>query len=81
MSIIRYFSKRNVGPLDRVLRAVPALAVAMLWLQGLINDGFAIALAVPSAMLLATAVTGVCSIYHLLGLSTRSADASRDGGP
>lgn len=70
MSFKRMMTTRNVGALDRILRTLPAIAVAFLWAQGLISGLLAGVLAVAAAMLLVTAITGACSIYYLLGWST-----------
>ena len=68
--IKRMMTTRNVGWLDRVVRILPLVAVAALWTQGAIGGGFALLLAVFAAMLAVTAITGACSIYYMLGLST-----------
>ncbi|MEM8581685.1 MAG: DUF2892 domain-containing protein [Pseudomonadota bacterium] len=70
MFLKRMMTTRNVGTFDRLLRALPALAVAILWAQGMIGGALAIVLAIGAAMLLVTALTGACSIYYLLGWST-----------
>ncbi len=70
MFLKRMMTTRNVGTLDRVIRAVPAVIVAVLWLQGLISGVMALILFVLAAMLLVTALTGACSIYYMLGFST-----------
>lgn len=80
MLLKRMMTTRNVGGLDRLLRALPALALALAWLQGFIAGLPAMLLAVPAVMLLVTALTGACSIYYLLGLSTGGGrTANRDG--
>lgn len=66
----RLFLTRNVANWDRVLRLAPALLSAWAYTQGYIAGGLAIALGVVSAMLFVTSLTGTCSIYGLLGLST-----------
>ncbi len=70
MFLERMMTTRNVGNLDRVLRTIPLIAVAILWSQGLISGLSAIVLAVVGAMLLVTSITGSCSIYYMLGWST-----------
>ncbi|MEM6745545.1 MAG: DUF2892 domain-containing protein [Pseudomonadota bacterium] len=71
MLVKRMMTTRNVGAADRLLRVLPALIVAGLWLFGDLGGAAALALGVPAAMLLATALTGSCSVYYLLGVSTR----------
>lgn len=70
MFITRMLTTRNVGRLDRLLRALPAIATAIAWSQGGIEGAPAIGLAVVSAMLLLTSLLGSCSIYYMLGFST-----------
>ncbi|MEM6387700.1 MAG: DUF2892 domain-containing protein [Pseudomonadota bacterium] len=70
MFLKRMMTTRNVGTFDRVLRAIPAVAVAILWAQGVIGGTLAIVLAIGAIMLLVTALTGTCSIYYMLGWST-----------
>ena len=70
MFLKRMMTTRNVGPVDRILRAIPAVAVAVLWAQGVIGGTVAVVLAIPAIMLLVTALTGACSIYYMLGWST-----------
>lgn len=65
----------NVAVWDRVLRAVPAVATAALYVTGVIGGGLALALGVASGMLLATSLTGKCSIYYAANTGTRR-DAS-----
>ena len=67
----RVLTTRNVGPIDRALRALPAVAVAVLWAAGVIVGPVAVGLGVLAAMLLLTSATGSCSVYYALGVSTR----------
>lgn len=70
MTIMKMLSTRNVGPFDRVLRALPAILLAIAWALGWIAGPAAVALAVIPGLLLLTSVTGSCSIYYMLGWST-----------
>lgn len=70
MSIFDMFTTRNVGRLDRLLRSVPALLVAVGWYRGWIDGWTAAVLAVLAGMLFMTSILGSCSIYHMLGFST-----------
>ena len=79
MSLKTLMTTRNVGPADRLLRTLPAIAVALLWAFGLIGGAAAAVLAVLAGLLLLTALTGTCSLYVLFGWSTCPApDANRD---
>ncbi|MEM9599568.1 MAG: DUF2892 domain-containing protein [Pseudomonadota bacterium] len=70
MLLKRMMTTRNVGTLDRILRALPALLVAVLWATGTLSGVLAAVLAIGAGMLLITSLTGACSIYYLLGWST-----------
>jgi hypothetical protein len=65
---------RNEGTLDRALRGVAGLVLlALAWLVGLppLAEGWALWLAtIGGIVLVATAVTGFCPAYRLLGLKT-----------
>jgi hypothetical protein len=64
--------KRNVGTLDRWIRALvlapAAVALAAFW--GWTGVGASVALAV-GAIVVATAAVGFCPIYALFGIDTR----------
>ena len=63
---------RNEGTTDRVLRGIAGLVLlALAFFAGLAGALYWIALAVGIVML-ATAVTGFCPAYRLLGLKTCS---------
>jgi len=68
--IKKLFFTRNVGKWDRLLRTVPAILTAIAWFAGSISGVTAIVLAIISGMLFLTSVTGTCSIYSALGIST-----------
>ena len=68
--IAKIMTTRNVGPLDRALRTLPAVAVAALVLTGHLDGAVAWVLGSLAAALLVTAIFGACSIYYLLGFST-----------
>lgn len=70
MSLVPMLTTPNVGPLDRLLRVLPAVATAWLWWNGTLTGYLAGGVAVISAMLLVTSLTGACSIYYMLGAST-----------
>jgi len=62
---------RNVSTLDRLVRALFALSVAVLYFTGLISGWAMLVLGVFAGMIFATSATGKCSIYHLARISTR----------
>ena len=71
MSLFQKLTTRNVGAFDRVLRMLPLIATTLLWQAGVLTGLPLVVAGVVSAMLFVTAITGMCSIYGLLGLSTR----------
>lgn len=70
MSLIQRFMTRNVGTIDRIVRTVPFLVVALLWANGTLSGVALLVGAVLAFMLLITAITARCSIYAMLGFST-----------
>ena len=75
MSLWKRLTTPNVGTLDRALRAVPFVAFLYAWTSGALSGTALVVLGIVSLMLLVTAVTGLCSIYALLGISTRKSAA------
>lgn len=67
---------RNVGKIDRVIRALPSLVVLWAWWQGVLTGTPLIAASVFAVSLLVSGLMGSCSIYAMLGWST----CPRDGG-
>ena len=68
--------KANMGTLDRGIRTVIALAIAVLIFTGRIHGTLAIVLAVFAVIFLLTSLLGVCPLYVPLGLSTRKKPAA-----
>ncbi len=64
---------KNMGTLDRVLRLILAIVVAVLYFTGLISGTAAIILGILAAVFLLTSVVGFCPLYTLFGFSTRKA--------
>jgi hypothetical protein len=61
---------RNMGGMDRAIRAVVALGIIVLWLTGAITGGWAMALGVIAAVFIVTSTVGFCPLYMLMGVST-----------
>lgn len=70
MSLWKKLTTRNVGNMDRVLRAVPFAIFIYLAVTSTLTGLPLVVLGIATAMLLLTSVTGMCSIYAMLGLST-----------
>lgn len=60
----------NVGPTDKTIRFVLALVAAVFAFLAGIASALGIVLLVVGVVLAATAFTGFCPIYRVLGLST-----------
>lgn len=69
-TLVKANTTKNVAGWDRLVRASLPLMVAGLWATELIPTVAAIPLGVLSLMLFPTAVTGACSVYYALGVST-----------
>jgi len=61
---------KNMGMIDRVVRVVLALAVAVLYLTGTISGVVAILLGGLALVLLLTGIVGFCPLYRPFNFST-----------
>jgi len=62
--------KKNVGNVDRIIRIVIAILVAVLYFTNVISGTAGIVLLVVAGVLLITALVGSCGLYTLFGIST-----------
>ncbi|HEX2605942.1 MAG TPA: DUF2892 domain-containing protein [Flavisolibacter sp.] len=62
--------KKNMGILDRILRALAALVILFFFYEGFIYGAAGIFLFVVAAVFLFTSILGNCPLYTLLGLQT-----------
>jgi uncharacterized membrane protein YesL len=62
--------KVNMGGLDRGLRIVLAVVVALLIGTGTLSGTWAIVLGIVAVVFLVTSLIGMCPLYALLGTST-----------
>lgn len=60
----------NMGTVDRVTRAVIAVAIGAAYLTDRISGPLAIGLGALAAVFLATSAAAVCPLYFPLGLNT-----------
>jgi hypothetical protein len=65
--------QKNVGPIDRTLRIVVAVALAGMAVAGLPGAPAVYATAAVAVILAATGLTGFCPLYALLGIRTTPA--------
>ena len=63
--------KPNMGSVDRAVRAVAAVVIAILYFTGTISGTTAAVLAVVGVVFIATSAVGTCPAYLPFGLSTR----------
>lgn len=61
---------KNMGTVDRVVRTVFAVVVAVLYFTGTISGTLAIILGVLALIFLATSLVGTCPLYMPFKLST-----------
>lgn len=62
--------KKNMGVFDRVLRAILAVIVGILYFTGQLTGIAAVVLGIFAVVFLATSIIGFCPAYSLLGIST-----------
>lgn len=67
---------KNMGTLDRVLRALAALVVGGLYAAGSISGTTALILGLIAIVFLLTSFVGTCPLYFPIGLSTRRETSS-----
>lgn len=61
---------KNVGTIDRIVRIVLAVAIAILIFTGVLSGTVAIILGILAAVFLLTGLVGFCPLYVLFKLST-----------
>ncbi len=66
--------KANMGIIDRIVRVVLAIAVAVLYFTGMISGTAAVILGALAGIFLLTSLVGSCPLYLPFGLSTRSGE-------
>ena len=62
--------KSNVGSLDRILRIIIGIVLAVLYLKGTVTGGAGVALLVVGLVLIVTALIKWCPIWKVLGVNT-----------
>jgi len=62
--------KKNMGSVDRIIRLVLALVVAVLYFTGKISGTVAIVLGVVALVFFITSLVGYCPAYTPLGIKT-----------
>jgi hypothetical protein len=62
--------KKNMGVIDRIVRILIAVVVAVLYFMQLIPGTLGIILLILAGILVLTSIVGLCPLYLPLGLST-----------
>ncbi len=62
--------KKNVGVIDRVLRSLAAIVIAVLLLAGTLSGTLAWVLGIVAIVLLLTSAFASCPLYMVLGISS-----------
>lgn len=68
--------KKNMGTIDRVIRTVIAVVIAVLYFTGQISGTVAIVLGIVAVAFLLTSLIGWCPMYNPFGISTRKESKS-----
>jgi hypothetical protein len=62
--------KKNMGTIDRVIRSLIAIVIAILFFTHTISGTLGIVLLIVAALFLLTSLISFCPVYYLLGWST-----------
>jgi hypothetical protein len=62
--------KKNMGAIDRIIRILLALTVAILYFTSKISGLAAIILGIFAVIFLLTSIVGFCPLYTLFGIKT-----------
>ena len=63
--------KKNMGTVDKVIRILAAVVIAILYFTGQISGTVAIILGVLAIIFILTSFIGFCPLYAPFGISTR----------
>ena len=73
--------EKNMAMADRVIRAVIAVVIVVLYFTGVLNGTLALILGIVAVVFLLTGIISFCPIYKLLGLSTAGPEAPQAPPP
>lgn len=62
--------KKNLGSIDRIVRAIFAVIVSILFFTNVITGTLGVILLVVGGVLLATSFINFCPLYSIFGIST-----------
>ena len=63
--------KKNIGSIDKTIRILVAVVIALLYFTKVIEGTIAIVLLVYAVVLIVTSFFSICPLYPLVGLNTR----------
>ncbi len=63
--------KNNMHTIDRIIRVLFAVIVAVLYYKGTVTGALAYVLIAVAAILLLTSLVNFCPLYSVFGISTR----------
>ena len=73
--------KKNMGAVDRILRTIAAVVIAVMLIAGVLKGALAIVLGVLAVVFLLTSAVAFCPLYVPLKISTRKDSKSAGGTP
>ncbi|HMN90950.1 MAG TPA: DUF2892 domain-containing protein [Saprospiraceae bacterium] len=62
--------KKNMGSMDRLIRTIIAVAIAVLFFTNVISGTLGVVLLALAGIFLLTSLVSFCPLYTLVGLST-----------
>lgn len=62
--------KKNIGTLDKTIRVIIAIVIAILVYTDVISGTLGIVLSIVAIVFLLTSLVGVCPLYLLFGINT-----------
>ena len=63
--------KKNMGPVDKVIRIIAALVIAALYILNIISGTVAFVLLIIAGIFILTSFISFCPLYFPFGISTR----------
>lgn len=66
--------KKNMGAADRIIRAIIAVIIVLLYTSGKIQDTTAIIILIIAGIFLLTSLVSFCPLYTLLSIKTNKND-------
>lgn len=62
--------KKNMGSVDKIIRVLIAIVIAILYWQGIIGGTLGIVLLVFAGVFVLTSLINYCPLYPILGINT-----------